>query len=164
MKVFNMILKPFYELRKTIYKLKRSCRWFVRTWNNYDWEYDYLIQMMVSKMEDMRYQFDVTDKNFIDLRHQPISFNEENTDTEDNLKGLDEAIEIGKRIIRNDYIEYTPDVEKWFETHSFLEGDEMPDSLRKEWENYNRIAEKKEQDDRKNFFNIIRDEHQKWWD
>ena len=67
MKIFNMILKPFYELRKTIYKLKRSCRWFVRTWNNYDWDYDYLIQMMVSKMEDMRYQFDVTDKNFIDL-------------------------------------------------------------------------------------------------
>ena len=80
MKIFNMILKPFYELRKTIYKLKRSCRWFVRTWNNYDWDYDYLIQMMVSKKEDMRYQFDVTDKNFIDLRHQPISFNEENTD------------------------------------------------------------------------------------
>lgn len=161
-----MILTPFKRLWRMVenffYKLKRSFRWFFRTWNNYDWEHDYLIQMMLNKMEDMRYQFDVKDKKFVDLRHQPVHF-DETSEFEDDLKGLDEAIEIGRRIIKNDYVEYTPEVEDWFKIHSFLNGDKMSDSLRKEWKKCHDIAEKKEQEDRKKFFDIIRDEHQKWW-
>lgn len=150
------IFKKFY------YNFKRSSKWFIRMWGNYDWDYNYLIEMMVDKMKDMRNQFDNVDVKYVDLRHQPKSFTDDNGETVDNLTGLDKAIELGERILTHDYIEYTPDIDEWHKTHDIFE-DNIPDDIKKKFNKIHEKAEKMENNDRKKFFNTIRDEHIKWW-
>ncbi len=133
-------------------------------WNNYDWDYTCLIEMMVDKMKDMRYQLDVIDKDFVDLRHQPEFHGPNDTDYNivDELAGLDRAIELGEKILKDDYIQYTPEIQEWMDNHSFL-ADEVPEDLRKQLNEMREKSEIEEQNDRKMFFDTIRDEHQKWW-
>ena len=78
-------------------RLKRSCKWFVRMWNNHDFDYNYLMEVMVWKMKDILYQLDVVDKEFVDLRHQDHC--KDNGYDGDMLKSLEECIEIGERLI-----------------------------------------------------------------
>ena len=166
------VYKPFNWIKNKITrfyrKLSRSCKWFLRMWNNHDWDYTYFIEMMVDKMKDMRYQFDVVDKDFVDMRHQPtkVFSKPEDSDYEevDNLIGLDKAIELGERILNHDYLQYTPEVEKWFSEHRGLYFNEkMPEDIHKQFIDCCKESEENEQQDINEFFNIIRDEHQKWW-
>ena len=155
----------FKKIRNFWYNLSRSTKWFVRMWSNHDYDDFFLIQMIVYKMEDMRFQFDVRDKWFVDLRHQPDKFhspNDKSYNIIDCLDGLDKSIDLGNNILKGDYIHYTPEVQSWFDTHNFLK-DKMPDDIRNQYKEIMDNAEKEEQQDRKNFFNIIRDNHQMWW-
>ena len=168
-KLGNKICKPFKWVKRTvenfILNFIKSSKWFIRMWNNHDWDGDFLIEMMVYKMKDIRYQLDVRDRWFVDLRHQPKNIDDkgESSETEDHLEGLDKAIEIGERIIKNDYVEYTPSVKKWFDEHDFFSNEKMPDDIHKQWRKCHDIADKRERKDRKDFFNIIRDNNQLWW-
>lgn len=153
------------KIKKFYNNFKRSSKWFIRMWKNYDWDDWFLIKLMVDKMKDMRYQLDVVDKDFVDLRHQPNKFHlpdDDNYEIIDCLEGLDKAIMLGDKILRHDYIQYTPEVQEWFDTHDFLE-DKQPEHIRKQLDIIYKKAEEEEQNDRKMFFDIIRDEHQKWW-
>lgn len=147
--------------------LCRSTKWFIRMWNNYDWDDAFLIKTIVYKLKDMQYQLDVIDKSFVDLRHQPDRLHAPN-DTDyniiDMLAELDKAIEIGERILNNDYIKYPPELEEWHNEHGYFNYNiKMPENLK----NIERLcfdkAEEQEQQDRKDFFNIIKEHHQKWW-
>ena len=93
-KIFDKIKIPFRFIRNQYYNFLRSYKWFIRMWNNHDWDDGFLIQMMVDKMKDMRYQLDVKDKWFVNLRDQPLSF-ENQEERIDCIAGLDKAIEIG---------------------------------------------------------------------
>lgn len=134
-------------------------------WKNFDWDGDFLIEMMVKKMKDMRYQFDVVDSVFIDLRHQPLTHNEGDERTQDCLEELDKAIALGEKILEHDYIQYTPNIQKHIDSCCglFLPASFSPE-LRKELNDVYKKADEEEQKDRMEFFNIIRDNHQKWWD
>lgn len=130
------MLKIFRYIENVFLNLKRSTRWFFRMWNNYDWDYVFLIEVMVHKMKDMRYQFDHLDADFVDLRHQPVGTPSSQTGAcdeyeqyEDQLVGLDKAIELGEEIIKGDV----------------FFGDEEDKKI-------------------KEFFEIIRDQCGYWWD
>lgn len=161
------IFKRFYRKIKNFFiNLKRSTKWFIRMWNNYDWDYNFLIMVMVYKMKDMRHQFDYVDKDFVDLRNQPINGmgeNLEDCETEDQLKGLDRAIYLGEKIINSEQsYDFPEDVKQ------YLYGVGKTDV---EWQS--EMREKfleicKKQDDEYNnnvneFFNVIKKEHGRWW-
>lgn len=160
----NVFWKVSHPIKRFFENFKRSSKWFVRMWNNYDWESTYLIEMMVEKMKDMRYQFDVRDKHFINLRHQPVNFSEDCDEFTDLLKSLDEAIEVGERILKDDYLHYTPKVKKWFDENILVLNSEMPDDVKDEFIKCCEKEVKDQKKDRKKFFNIIRDNHELWWD
>lgn len=168
-KVWEWTCSPFKKLyrniRRIYHNFVRSSKWFIRMWNNYDWDHYYLLLMIVDKMKDMRYQLDVVDSSFVDLRHQPASMDSTESDTVDNLAGLDKAIEIGERLLVDDYLEYTPNVQKWLDEHGYICNgkNKMPDELRKEWLKCHEKEVKKRKKDINDFFNTIKKEHTKWW-
>lgn len=94
---------PRREFRIFCENFKRSSKWFVRAWNDSDVLMRFIVPMIVYKLKDMRYQFDVIDAGFVDLRHQPTgNYTGEDSDyeTEDHLKELDMAIELGEELMK----------------------------------------------------------------
>lgn len=134
-------------------------------WNNYDWDYNFLIKVMVDKMKDMRYQFDNVDKWFVDLRHQPIgtsSPDDSDYESEDHLVGLDRAIELGEKILKGDaYYEYPEDVQKYLDGKR--KNEQGSEEMRKKFLECCEKQDEEYRNDIKMFFNIIRDEHSQWW-
>lgn len=143
-------------------KLSRSCKWAKRMWNNPDWDYEYMIEMMVYKLKDIQYQLDVVDSDFVDLRHQPKTIGDENGETVDHLESLDKAIELGEKLLEDKYgTDYPEDIKKWFDEHGHFS--KLPDELNKKYWKYLDESYRQEKNDRNEFFNIIRDNHEKWW-
>ena len=102
-------------MKRFFNSLRRSCRWFKRMWNNYDFDDGYLIEVIVWKMKDMLYQLDVLDSDFVDLRNQQHC--KDNGYDGDLLKSLEECIEIGERLIEDDYVIYPDAVKEWRSEH-----------------------------------------------
>lgn len=158
--------KPIRVIRNFFYRLKRSTKWFVRTWNTYDFDSYYLLVMIVQKLKDMRYQFDVIDSNIVDLRHQPARFNNnsDESDTVDLLAPLDRAIELGERLIESDYIRYTPNVEEYFANNNIFSNDsKMPENVREELKMIYDDADFAENKDREEFYDILKQYTPYWW-
>lgn len=158
--------RPIRNINHFFNNLKRSTKWFFRMWNNYDWDHEYLIDMIVFKLKDMRYTFDYVEKH-VDLRHQPSGeFIGEDSDSDlltvDNLEGLDRAIALGEKIRTYDYVRLTPEIEKWHDEHSFFT-DRMPEDMHNTLMEIYERAEIDEKNDRDEFFNLIRDNHLLWW-
>lgn len=170
-KLGKKICEPFKWIYRTVRnflrKLKRSTKWFIRMWNNYDWEGEYLIDVMVYKMKDIRYQLEVLDRDFVDLRHQPIIEHGKTVGTEDHLAGLDKAIELGERILKDEYYSETrsPEVQKWFDEHGFcsIGREKMPDDIREKWLEEGKTATENERKDKDEFFKTVRDNFGMWW-
>jgi hypothetical protein len=129
-------------------------------WNNHDFDDTYLIQTIVWKMEDMLYQLDVRDSWFIDLRHQDCC--EDNVYGEDMLKSLEECIEIGNRLIEDEYVTFPNVVEDWFAEHS-LTDEAMPEDLHNLFIGAFEDAEKRKEEDNEKFFDIMKKHHWGWW-
>ncbi len=129
-------------------------------WNNYDFDDAYLIKVIVWKMKDMLYQLDVVDSDIVDLRHQD-HFKDNGYDG-DLLKSLEECIEIGERLLEDDYVIYPDVVEEWRSTHNrFI--DKMPEDIHKLLiEAYN-DAEMRQCEDNEKFFDIMKKYHWDWW-
>lgn len=141
-------------------RLKRSCKWFVRMWNNHDFDYNYLMEVMVWKMKDMLYQLDVVDKKIVDLRNQEHYKN--NGYDGDMLKSLEECIEIGERLIEDDYVKYPDAVEDWFLKHDSLNED-IPEDIRELMGKSFDESEKIKDEDNEKFFNIMKKYRYDWW-
>lgn len=158
---------PIRKINNFCDNLKRSTKWFFRMWNNYDWDHEYLIETILYKLKDMRYQFDNVDIKHVDLRHQPSGeFIGEDIDSDlltvDNLEGLDRAIALGEKIRTYDYVKLTPEIEKWNDEHSFFT-DKMPEDMHNTLMEIYEMAEIDEKNDRDEFFNLIRNNHLLWW-
>jgi hypothetical protein len=129
-------------------------------WNNYDFDDAYLIRVIVWKMKDMLYQLDVVDSDIVDLRHQD-HFKDNGYDG-DLLKSLEECIEIGERLLEDDYVIYPDVVKEWRSIHNMFI-DKMPDDIHKLLiEAYN-DAEKRRCEDNEKFFDIMKKYHWDWW-
>ena len=140
-------------------KLKRSCKWFKRMWNNYDFDDGYLIEVIVWKMKDMLYQLDVKDSWFVDLRNQEHC--KDNGYNGDLLKSLEECIEIGERLIADDYFIYPDEVKDWLSGHHLSES--MPDDIRKSFMETVEESERRKIEDNDRFFEIMKKHHWNWW-
>ena len=151
--------KIILKVRNFFVKLKRSCKWFKRMWNNHDFDDSYLMQVIVWKMKDMLYQLDVLDSDIVDLRNQEHCKN--NGYDGDLIKSLEECIEIGERLIEDDYTIYPEEVDKWFATHGYLE--KMPEDIRKLFMDACREAEVRRSEDNEKFFDIMKKHHYGWW-
>ena len=115
---------------------------------------------MVDKMKDMRYQFDYIDVKFVDLRHQP-SYNDSNIII-DSIAELDKAIEVGERLLDDDYFIQHPDVEKWLNENPLLPI-KMPDDIKTKFMKAYYDAKDAREKDNILFFNLISQNHEKWW-
>jgi len=146
-------------MRRFFNNLRRSCRWFKRMWNNYDFDDGYLIEVIVWKMKDMLYQLDVLDSDIVDLRNQEHC--KDNGYGGDLLKSLEECIEIGERLIADDYIIYPEIVEKWKTEHKW--SDDMPDDIRKLLMDSYEDAERRKTEDNEKFFDVMKKYHWGWW-
>lgn len=146
-------------MRRFFNNLRRSCRWFKRMWNNYDFDDGYLIEVIVWKMKDMLYQLDVLDSDIVDLRNQEHC--KDNGYDGDLLKSLEECIEIGERLIADDYIIYPDIVEEWKSEHKW--SDAMPDDIRKLLMDSYEDAERRKLEDNEKFFDIMKKHHWGWW-
>ena len=150
-----MILK----IKNFFNNLKRSCRWFRRMWNNHDFDDGYLIQVIVWKMKDMLYQLDVVDRSFVDLRNQEHL--KDNGYNGDLIKSLEECIEIGERLIEDDYMDEPDVVKEWFSKNGYLE--KMPEDIRNLFLESCHESEKRRNEDNEKFFNIMKEHHWGWW-
>lgn len=128
-------------------------------WNNHDFDDAYLMEVIIWKMKDMLYQLDVVDSKFVDLRNQELY--KDNGYNGDLLKSLEECIEIGERLLADDYLIEPDIVKEWFSKNGFLE--KMPDDIREIFMEANREAEKRRQEDNDKFFNIMKKHHWGWW-
>ena len=128
-------------------------------WNNHDFDDAYFIRVIVWKMKDMLYQLDVVDSKFVDLRNQELY--KDNGYNGDLLKSLEECIEIGERLLADDYLIEPDIVKEWFSKNGFLE--KMPDDIREIFMEANREAEKRRQEDNDKFFDIMKKHHWGWW-
>ena len=137
-------------MRRFFNNLKRGCRWLKRMWNNYDFDDGYLIEVIVWKMKDMLYQLDVLDRSFVDLRNQQLY--KDNGYDGDLIKSLEECIEIGERLIKDDYIIYPDIVEEWMAKHKW--NDEMPDDVRKLLMDSYEDADRRRLEDNEKFFDM----------
>lgn len=146
-------------MRRFFNNLKRGCRWLKRMWNNYDFDDGYLIEVIVWKMKDMLYQLDVLDRSFVDLRNQQLY--KDNGYDGDLIKSLEECIEIGERLIKDDYIIYPDIVEEWMAKHKW--SDEMPDDVRKLLMDSYEDADRRRLEDNEKFFDIMKKHHCGWW-
>ena len=147
------------NIKNFFIKLKRSCKWFKRMWNNHDFDDSYLMQVIVWKMKDMLYQLDVLDNDIVDLRNQ--EHYKDNGYDGDLIKSLEECIEIGERLIEDDYTIYPEVVNEWFATHGYLE--KMPEDIRKLFMDACREAEVRRSEDNEKFFDIMKKHHYGWW-
>ena len=147
------------KIKNFFVKLKRSCKWFKRMWNNHDFDDSYLMQVIVWKMKDMLYQLDVLDSDIVDLRNQ--EHYKDNGYDGDLIKSLEECIEIGERLIEDDYTIYPEVVDEWFETHGHLE--KMPEDIRKLFMDACREAEVRRSEDNEKFFDTMKKHHYGWW-
>ena len=111
-------------------------------------------------MKDMRYQFDYIDAKFVDLRHQP-SYNDSNIII-DRIAELDKAIEVGERLLDDDYLIQHPDVEKWLNENQLLPI-KMPDDIKTKFMKAYHDAKDAREKDNILFFNLISQNHDKWW-
>ena len=146
-------------MRRFFNNLKRGCRWLKRMWNNYDFDDGYLIEVIVWKMKDMLYQLDVLDRSFVDLRNQQLY--KDNGYDGDLIKSLEECIEIGERLIKDDYIIYPDIVEEWMAKHKW--NDEMPDDVRKLLMDSYEDADRRRLEDNEKFFDIMKKNGWGWW-
>ena len=128
-------------------------------WNNHDFDDSYLMQVIVWKMKDMLYQLDVLDSDIVDLRNQ--EHYKDNGYDGDLIKSLEECIEIGERLIEDDYTIYPEVVDEWFETHGHLE--KMPEDIRKLFMDACREAEVRRSEDNEKFFDTMKKHHYGWW-
>jgi hypothetical protein len=128
-------------------------------WSNHDFDNAFLMQVMVWKMKDMLYQLDVVDKSFVDLRNQEHL--KDNGYEGDMLKSLEECIEIGERLIDDDYYKSPDVVEKWFNEHKFNET--MPEDIYKLFLESLKESEKQREKDNEKFFDIMKRHHYGWW-
>ena len=154
MKIISYI-KNFFR------KLRRSCKWFRRMWNNHDFDDGYLMQVIVWKMKDMLYQLDVVDRRFVNLRNQEHCKN--NGYNGDLLKSLEECIEIGERLIEDDYVVYPEEVEEWLLKHGHCFNDVMPEDIHKSFMKAIEESEKRQNEDNEKFFDIMKKHHYGWW-
>ena len=139
--------------------LKRSCKWFKRMWNNHDFDDYYFMQVVVWKMKDMLYQLDIVDRKFVDLRNQ--EHYKDNGYNGDMIKSLEECIEIGERLLADDYFN-EPDVcKEWILNNGISKT--MPEDIRKIYMESIHESEKRKQDDNDKFFDIIKKHHWGWW-
>ena len=146
------------KIRNFFVKLKRSCKWFKRMWNNHDYDYDYLIEVIVWKMKDMLYQLDVLDSDIVDLRNQEHC--KDNGYNGDMLKSLEECIEIGERILDDNYEVYPEVVDNWFSTHGW---EKMPDDIHELFIEACIDADRRRSEDNEKFFDIMKKHHYGWW-
>ena len=153
--------KIFSKIKHFFSNFRRSCKWFKRMWNNYDFDYNYLMEVIVWKMKDMLYQLDVVDKDIVDLRNQEHC--KDNGYNGDMLKSLEECIEIGERLIADDYVIYPDAVEDWFLNHDSLNED-IPEDIRELMGKAFDESEKRKDEDNEMFFNIMKKYHYDWWD
>ena len=147
------------KIKNFFVKLKRSCKWFKRMWNNHDFDDSYLMQVIVWKMKDMLYQLDVLDSDIVDLRNQEHC--KDNGYDGDLIKSLEECIEIGERLIEDDYTICPEVVDEWFETHGHLE--KMPEDIRKLFMDACREADVRRSEDNEKFFDTMKKHHYGWW-
>ena len=110
-------------------------------------------------MKDMLYQLDVLDSDFVDLRNQQHC--KDNGYDGDLLKSLEECIEIGERLIEDDYIIYPDAVKEWQSEHKWT--DIMPDDIRKLLMDSYEDAERRKTEDNEKFFDIMKKYHWGWW-
>lgn len=146
-------------MKRFFNNLRRSCRWFKRMWNNYDFDDGYLIEVIVWKMKDMLYQLDVLDSNVVDLRNQQHC--KDNGYDGDLLKSMEECIEIGERLIEDDYVIYPDAVKEWQSEHKWT--DVMPDDIRKLLMDSYEDAERRKLEDNEKFFDVMKKYHCGWW-
>lgn len=151
--------KIISRIKNFFVNLKRSCKWFKRMWNNYDFDDAYLMKVIIWKMKDMLYQLDVVDSNIVDLRNQEHC--KDNGYDGDLIKSLEECIEIGERLIEDDYTICPEVVDEWFETHGHLE--KMPEDIRKLFMDACREAEVRRSEDNEKFFDTMKKHHYGWW-
>ena len=155
MKKIISYIKNFFR------KLRRSCKWFKRMWSNHDFDDGYLMQVIVWKMKDMLYQLDVVDRRFVNLRNQEHC--KDNGYNGDLLKSLEECIEIGERLISDDYVVYPEEVEEWFLKHGHCFNDVMPEDIHKSFIKAIEESEKRQNEDNEKFFDIMKKHHYGWW-
>lgn len=151
--------KIISRIKNFFVNLKRSCKWFKRMWNNHDFDDSYLMQVIVWKMKDMLYQLDVLDSDIVDLRNQEHC--KDNGYDGDLIKSLEECIEIGERLIEDDYIIYPEVVDEWFAIHGYLE--KMPEDIRKLFMDACREADVRRSEDNEKFFDTMKKHHYGWW-
>jgi hypothetical protein len=92
MKVVEFLLRIWQAIKNVYLKARRMLYWGWAMRNNYDWDHDFIIEMLVLKMERMRNYF---------LKHGYHSTECKNY--KPKMQSISLAIKLGHRLLRNEY-------------------------------------------------------------
>ena len=158
-----------WNIKQFIHHIKNLIHWFPIIWNDYDWDYIFMLKIMRHKLNSMQKYFD--------------SDNPQTEDAPDHAKEMRDIIERFDRVIDATHLETELKVfeEKYPDynflkslENSFIKSEDHPDmfeyksDMTKEQDEMfmacSKIADKKEQEDYEYIFNTLRDKIQWYWD
>jgi len=150
------------KLKRFLYNIKNIYEWSKILWDDFDWDYDFLLKILDYKLKKMRKYFD--NSNITTVEEYQSILNEIDTciNAIEQLRNRDYIDEIYKEY----YDKYPTTIESWIdEQRNVVHGIKMMNKERKKLFD---IAYKKEKNKENELnhmlFDTIRDNYEKWWD
>jgi len=162
-----------YKIKDIITRLKRGCKWFLRGYNTYEWDYNYLLEIMRFKLQDMLTFWDNIDNTNV-IESSRLR----------NVKNLKICVHLLHRMIEDDYISNASIEceERWGKlqiiygkedkrgltpitiTPKLVKTEQDDEQARKDRDRAHKKAKLIKKYDQELFFKIFSKHYEYWWD
>ncbi|MFA5166602.1 MAG: hypothetical protein WC449_04950 [Candidatus Paceibacterota bacterium] len=147
-------------MKTLIRRLKNIIRWLPILWNDADFDYGYLLDILSFKLHNMQ-EFFANDKLTVCIDAKDLSIE------------IGDALDALKRYLNDDYNKQWYDL--LYEKHGYICGTTNPfrlhfpdstdnDRALKIWQSLNRRSDDLKQQDFEFVFNTLKEKLQNWWD
>jgi hypothetical protein len=148
----------FYNIKRNIknlpYNIKNIFQWSKILWNNFDWDYRFLLDIIQYKLERMNNYFSnaniTTDETYKEMLNSIQSC-------------LDACHHLTSGDFENDLLDDHYD-EFPFSLDEILSGKEFSDEKKESFNEMSKTIVEKEKEFSAQLFDGIRDNYEKWWD
>ena len=151
------------EIRNLPYNIKNIFGWSKILWNNFDWDHDFLLEILEYKLKKMKKYFDTS--RFLDEEGYNKTVSEISISLDACSQLLGEKYE--NEIYEKFYEKYPiPPLEEWIDKQGRIvhRTKSMEEEERKEFKKAYKLVDKTSKDLRHQLFDNMRDNLEGWWD
>jgi len=144
------------NIKRFFYNIKNIYGWSKILWNDFDWDYNYLLKIMQYKLSKMKYYFE-NDTVICDDEAKKVSERISTClDACNHLVDMDFEYEL----IHKHYEKYPIRDDYWLEDIN----KPMTEIQRAEWLEMNRLVEEKTKEYESQLFDTMKEYYRWWWD